>query len=97
MMRGYAKVSPGLKNNVNAFENEPDVAEFFILQEKPDLILVDIVVHGRVRPEVLQRLRNGLEAATRHEATVKIEIVDRLERSPGDKIRRIASRVPVCL
>ncbi len=90
-------VVPPVGTFADVFEARPDVAEFFLLQEKKDLIRVRIVPRGRLQPDTLDRLQRDIEALTRHEAVVEIVVVDRLERPPGGKIRRIASRVPVSL
>ncbi len=62
------------------FEDRPDIAEFFVLQEKKDFIRVHVVPRGRLQPGTLDHLRRDIEALTRHETVIEIEVVDHLER-----------------
>jgi hypothetical protein len=52
------------------------------------------VVRGGHDPEAVRRVQRGLEELVRHEATVRVEVVDRIDRS-ADKYEAIVSKVPV--
>ncbi|MCI0632972.1 MAG: phenylacetate--CoA ligase family protein, partial [Actinobacteria bacterium] len=73
---------------------EPGVDEYLVVQEARDSIVLQLVVRHGSDPELGERLQRSMEQLVRHEAAVRIEVVDRIERDP-DKPRSIISRVPV--
>jgi len=74
---------------------EPAVVEYLVVQEDYDLIVVELVLAGKAGAEVLARVRGRIEDLLRHEATVRVEAVDRIDRGVQPKVRAILSRVPV--
>ena len=70
------------------------VLDWQLVQEDYDRIEVRMMVQGDV-PDTVARVRRSLEELVRHEAAVRIEVVDHLRESPGAKMRRVISRVPV--
>jgi hypothetical protein len=55
---------------------------------------MQLVIRGSHDPEAVRRVQRGLEELVRHEATVRVEVVDRIDRS-ADKYEAIVSKVPV--
>jgi phenylacetate-CoA ligase len=73
---------------------ERSVSEFRLVQEARDSVVMQLVVRGGHDPEAVRRVQRGLEELVRHEATVRVEVVDRIDRS-ADKYEAIVSKVPV--
>lgn len=77
-------------------ENEADIHEYLVIQQEYDLIeikLVDRASNGNGHQKK-KRIKSGVEKLTGHEARVKVEFVDRIDRNGDAKLRRIISRVP---
>jgi len=89
------KIVPPIGTFAPLFENEPRIVEYLIVQEEYDLIITTIVVREGNGSDEVKRIKCGVEDLVGHEATVKVEIVDRIDRSTAAKIRRIISKVPV--
>jgi len=76
-------------------DKESAVLEFLVVQEDYDLIVVRLVAAERAGPEVAERVQRRIEELVEHEAVVRVEIVDRIDRAPDAKLHRVISRVPV--
>ncbi|MBI4525513.1 MAG: phenylacetate--CoA ligase family protein [Deltaproteobacteria bacterium] len=76
-------------------EKEPGIVEFLVIQESLDLVVIKLVTRGENNREIADKVRSGVEELLRHEATVKVELVDQIERGYQSKLRRIISKVPV--
>lgn len=77
----------------NVIEAETDVVEYFVTQEKVDLIVVQLVLRSRHAESVPSRVQNGIRELVQGEAAVNVITVDSIQREGGSKLRRIASRV----
>ena len=75
-------------------EEEPNVIEFLVTQENYDLITVKLVLREGNGEQESANIKHGIEELTSNEATIIVEIANRIERSE-DKLRRIISKVPV--
>lgn len=78
----------------HSLNSDPAVVDWQVVQEDYDRIEVRMAAQGDV-PATVARVSRKLEELFRHEVTVRIEVVERLRESPGAKIRRVVSRVPV--
>lgn len=74
--------------------DEPAIAEYLVVQETRDSIVLQLVLTSEGDAAVVERVQRGMEEIVRHEATVRIELVDRIERH-SDKLESIVSRVPL--
>jgi phenylacetate-coenzyme A ligase PaaK-like adenylate-forming protein len=86
-------VLPGTGTFSRSLNGEPSVVDWQVVQEDYDRIEVRMTVQGDVSATVA-RVHQNLNALLRHEATVRIEVVDRVRENPGAKMRRVVSRVP---
>lgn len=88
-------IIPPVGTFATIIEKEEAVIEYLVAQEAPDLVVVKLMTRGGRHPEVAERVRCGVGELLRHEAVVRVEVVDRIERGSQAKIRRIISKVPV--
>jgi phenylacetate-coenzyme A ligase PaaK-like adenylate-forming protein len=85
---------PPLGTFFRSIVRDPGVVDWQIVQEDYDQIKVRMMAEGDV-PATVARVRQSLEELFRHEATVRIDIVERVREHPGAKMQRVISRVPV--
>jgi phenylacetate-CoA ligase len=78
-----------------AFELNGKVLEYSVVQESLDLIAVKLVYCEGEPLDIVEKVKDRLEELIRHLARVKIEIVDHIDTTPGGKLRRISSNIPV--
>ncbi|MFC1485826.1 phenylacetate--CoA ligase family protein [Candidatus Latescibacterota bacterium] len=88
-------VIPPVATFAVVIENEPSIAEYFVVQENYDLIVVKLVIYKRFGADEVERVKSGIEDLVHHEAVVKVEVVDKIDRGTNDKYRRIISKVPL--
>jgi phenylacetate-CoA ligase len=75
---------------------ERAVAECRVIQEARESIVVQVVLRHGGDARAAQRVQQGMERIVRHEAAVRVELVERIEHDP-DKPRSVISRVPPAL
>lgn len=78
-------------------EKAGGVSEYLVVQESYDLICVKLVLREGEGSDAAVQVSRGIEDLIRHEAEVKVETVDRIDRGDEAKLRRIISKVTVNL
>lgn len=77
----------------NVIEAESDVVEYYVTQEKLDLIVVQLVLRDQAVSAVLTTVEQGIRELVHWEAVVKVVSVDSIKRDGSSKLRRIASKI----
>jgi phenylacetate-CoA ligase len=81
------------------FENVAWIKQFRIIQEKLDRIVIQLVPKENFQPDhgSLDRARTAIKEVFGENMNVEIQILDKIGRDPGNKLRKIISKVPVNL
>ncbi len=86
-------IIPPIGTFADVINCEQDVLEFLVIQEDYDLIVVKLVINAENDLDLIERVRHGIEELIQHEAVVKVEIVNQIDRGNDVKLRRIISKV----
>lgn len=79
------------------FEKVQQIKQFRIIQEKRDLLIIQLVTEeGSSSGSLnLDKVRRNVKSVFGEDMQVEFEIVDKIERDPSGKLRKIISKVPV--
>lgn len=90
-------IIPPVGTFADVINDEQNVREFLIIQEDYDLILVKLVNNDENDLDLIGRVKRGIEDLVQHEAVVKVEVVNEIDRGNNAKLRRIISKVDTSL
>lgn len=74
-------------------ELDKDLAQFQIVQETTSSVAVKIVPHGKIKREVLEKIKYLMQYYCGDEIAIKVYVVDHIEVPPSGKFRYIVSNV----
>lgn len=77
----------------NVIEAESDVLEFFVTQETPDLIVVELVLRPQHAQSIPAKVQKGIRELVHNEAEIRVVCVESIQREGRSKLRRIASKI----
>lgn len=72
-----------------------EIAQFKVIQEKKDLIKVQIVMGRNFSQETIEQVKREIKNVLGEDINIEIEIVNEIPKEKSGKVRSVVSRVPI--